>query len=87
MGNFFDDDVLPLVSDIIANSNLSYFDIYLSKISYDALGELPVDQNNLMSCHTGNKNTYKMVHDKDTLRIMRHGKRVVHIDSIYRGKM
>lgn len=84
-GNFFNDDVITEITDIITKSHLKYFDIYLSKISYDKLGELP--KNDKMSMHTGNKLSYNIVHDKDVLRIIRHGKRVVHIDSIYRGKM
>ena len=84
-GNFFDDDVIPDLTKLLSeSSSLEYLNTAGSKISQEGLLLLP--RPDKISLDLG-KGPWHHVHEKDKLRFVKQPKRVVHIDSIYRGKM
>lgn len=84
-GNFFDDAVIPDLTTLLHEStSLQYLNIIGCKISRDGLATLPRLPHISMDLGAG---PYHYVHDKNQLRFLKHPKRVVHIDSIYRGRM
>lgn len=84
-GNFFDNDSVTHLSEIITETKLQYFNVILSRVDRDLADKLPINQR--MTTVTGSKFSTHTTHDNKTLQKLRHGKRVVNIDSIYRGKM
>ena len=83
-GNFFDDAVLPDLTRLLTQSKLQYLNTAGSKISEAGLLSLP--RPTTVSLDLG-KGPWHYIHENKTLRFVKQPKRVVHIDSIYRGKM
>ena len=84
-GNLFDDDVLPdLVRLITQSKSLEYLNTASCKISKEGLLSLPRTDTVSMDLGVG---SWHHVHEKNKLRFVKQPKRIVHIDSIYRGKM
>jgi diketogulonate reductase-like aldo/keto reductase len=84
-GNLFDDDVVPDLCRLVAESNsLHYLNTSGSKMSRDGIDAIPRLSHLSMDLGAG---PIHHVHNKSQLRIFKHPKRVVHIDSIYRGKI
>jgi diketogulonate reductase-like aldo/keto reductase len=81
-GNFFDDEVLPSIHRFLTTSpTLQYFNCVGSKLSPEGKASIPRLPH--IALDLGLKGT------PDTIipRSLKHPRRVVHIDSIYRGKM
>lgn len=84
-GNFYDDAVVPDLKRLITESTaLKYLSTTKCKISVEGLLSLPRLDTISFDLGVG---PWHHVHDKETLRAIKQPKRVVHIDSIYRGKM
>lgn len=84
-GNFFNDDVLIDLKKLLNQSKtLEYLNVAGCKISAEGLASLPRLAHISMDLGKG---PFHHVHDKSNLRFVKQPKRVVHIDSIYRGKM
>ncbi len=83
-GNFYDDEVVPDLKRLITESAVKYLSTIKCKISPEGLLSLPRLDTISFDLGVG---PWHHVHDKGTLRFIKQPKRVVHIDSIYRGKM
>lgn len=83
-GNFFDDEVIPDLTRLLNESkSLQYLNTAGCKITEAGLLSLP--RPSTVSMDLG-KGPWHHIHEKDQLRFVKQPKRVVHIDSIYRGK-
>lgn len=83
-GSFFDDEVVPDLSHLVSESkSLQYLNTIGSKMSREGLMTIPRMPQISMDLGAG---PYHYVHEKSQLRLLKHPKRVVHIDSIYRNK-
>lgn len=84
-GNLFDSEALPAIYRLLTTSpTLQYFNCIGSQISKDGLASIPRLEH--ISMDLGSGRGYYM-HAKESIRRLKHPRRVVHIDSIYRGKM
>jgi len=82
-GNFFDDDVIPDLTRLLTeNKSLQYLNTAGSKMTEQGILSLPRMPNISMDLGKG---PWHHIHEKDKLRFVKQPKRVVHIDSIYRG--
>ena len=84
-GNFYDDTVLSdLVRLLESSSSLKYLNTVNCKISAEGLLSLPRVPWISLDLGVG---PWHHVHEPGILRTIKQPKRVIHIDSIYRGKM
>jgi Ran GTPase-activating protein (RanGAP) involved in mRNA processing and transport len=84
-GNFYDDTViLDLIRLLETSPSLKYLSTMNCKISAEGLASLP--RVPWISFDLGS-GPWHHVHEPGVLRTIKQPKRVVHIDSIYRGKM
>lgn len=82
-GNFFNDTVISDLTHLLTESkSLQYLNTSGSKISEEGLLSLRRMPNISMDLGKG---PWHHIHNKDALRFVKQPKRVVHIDSIYRG--
>lgn len=84
-GNFYDDEAIPdLVRLLTQSTTLQYLSTILCKISQEGLMSLPRPDNISLDLGVG---PWHHVQDPGALRATKQPRRVVHIDSMYRGKM
>lgn len=84
-GNLFDDNcVLDIIRLLNETKSLKYLNTAGSKMTEDIIRTIPRPSN--ISLDLG-KGPWHHVQEKDQLRFAKQPKRVVHIDSIYRGQM
>lgn len=84
-GNFFDNEVIGEIARLLTqNPYLKYLNISGCQISTEGMLSLP--ESTTVSFENG-KTATKLLHNKQELRFLKQPKRVVDIDSIYRGKM
>jgi hypothetical protein len=96
-GNFYGDDVIPEINALLdSHKTLRYLNLSGSKLTREGIEKISASQNVSIDLDTKcqdfdpkylDKGPWRHVHKNDVLREFKHPKRVVHIDSIYRGKM